>query len=194
MPWHERNALDQRNEFIGEWLERERPITELSRIYGVSRKTAYKWLERFRESGRAGLADRSRAPHHSPQAIGEETAATIVAERQNRPTWGARKILQSLKRQQPEEAWPAASSIGELLKREGLIQARRARRKTPPYSEPLKHATAPNQLWCADFKGWFCCGDGTRCDPFTMTDAYSRYLLRCRATEKSDGVHVRGVM
>jgi transposase InsO family protein len=194
MPWHERNALDQRNEFIGEWLDRERPIAELSRIYGVSRKTAYKWLERFRQSGRAGLADRSRAPHHSPQAIDEETAATIVAERQNRPTWGARKILQSLKRQQPEEAWPAASSIGELLKREGLIQARLARRKTPPYSEPLKHATAPNQLWCADFKGWFCCGDGTRCDPFTMTDAYSRYLLRCRATEKSDGVHVRAVM
>jgi len=194
MPWHERNALDQRNEFIREWLERERPVAELSRIYGVSRKTAYKWLERFRQSGRAGLADRSRAPHHSPQAIDEETAAAIVAARQKHPTWGARKILQSLKRQQPEEAWPAASSIGELLKHEGLIQARRSRRKTPPYSEPLKHATAPNQLWCADFKGWFYCGDGTRCDPFTMTDAYSRYLLRCRATEKSDGVHTRAVM
>ena len=76
--------------------------------------------------------DRSRAPHHSPQAIDEETAATIVAERQNRPTWGARKILQSLKRQQPDEAWPAASSIGELLKREGLIQARAKPQRTNP--------------------------------------------------------------
>lgn len=186
--------MDERNEFIGEWLERERPVAELSRIYGVSRKTAYKWLERFRQSGRAGLADRSRAPHHSPQAIGEETAAALVAERQKHPTWGARKLLQSLKRQQPDEAWPAASSIGELLKREGLIQARRRRRKTPPYSEPLQHAIAPNQVWCADFKGWFYCGDGTRCDPYTLTDAYSRYLLRCRATEKSDGVNVRAVM
>ncbi len=130
MPWHETNALDQPNEFIGEWLERERPIAELSRIYVVSRRTAYKWLERFRQSGRAGLADRSRAPHHRPQAIDEETAATTVAERQNRPTWGARKMLQSLKRQQPEEAWPADSGIGELLKRKGLIQARRARRRT----------------------------------------------------------------
>ena len=89
--------------------------------------------------------------------------------------------------------WPVASSMGELLKREGLIQARRSRQKTPPYSEPLSHARAANQVWCADFKGWFYCGDGTRRDPLTITDAYSRYLLRCRATEKADGVHVRAV-
>lgn len=94
----------------------------------------------------------------------------------------------------PEAEWPAASSIGELLKREGLIQARRTRRETPPYTEPLAHASAPNQVWCADFKGWFYCGDGVRCDPFTVTDAWSRYLLRCRATEKTDGPHVRAVM
>ena len=186
--------MDQRNEFIREWLKGERSIAELSRMFGISRKTAYKWLERFEEHGRSGLGDHNRAPHHSPQAIEEKVAAAIVAERQKYPHWGARKIRQSLKRQQPEEVWPAASSIGELLKREGLIQARQTRRKTPPYSEPLGHALAANQVWCADFKGWFYCGDGTRCDPFTLTDAYSRYLLRCRATEKSDGLHVRAVM
>ena len=71
-------------------------------------------------------------------------------------------ILQSLKRQQPEEVWPAASSITDLFKREGLIPARHTRRKTPPYSEPLGHALGANQVWCADFKGWFCCGEGTR--------------------------------
>jgi transposase InsO family protein len=91
-------------------------------------------------------------------------------------------------------AWPAASSIGELLKREGLIATRATRRKTPPYTQPLAHAAAPNQVWCADFKGWFYCGDGTRCDPFTITDAHSRFLLCCRATEKADGPHVRAVM
>jgi transposase InsO family protein len=186
--------LDQRNEFISQWLKRERPVTELSREYGISRKTAYKWLQRFQENGRAGLAEGSRAPHHSPQAIAEPTAEAIIAERQRHPSWGARKILERLRRQASGRQWPAASSIGELLKREGLIQARRARRRTPPYSEPLAHATAPNQVWCADFKGWFRCGDGVRCDPFTVTDACSRYLLRCRATEKADGPHVRGVM
>jgi transposase InsO family protein len=194
MAWRERNALQERNEFITEWLKRDKPVAELSRIYGISRKTAYKWLERFKEEGRAGLAERSHAPHLSPQAINESTAARIVAEREQRPTWGARKILQSLRRQKPAHPWPAASSIGELLKREGLIHARRRRRKTPPSSEPLAHAAAPNQVWCADFKGWFRCGDGERCDPFTVTDACSRYLLRCQATEKSDGVHVRAVM
>lgn len=186
--------MDQRNEFISEWLKRERPLTELSREYGISRKTAYKWLDRFQQNGRAGLAERSRAPHHSPQAIAEDTAETIVAERQKHPTWGARKIRQRLERQEPETAWPAASSIGELLKREGLIPVRRRRRRTPPHTEPLAHAQAPNQVWCADFKGWFYCGDGVRCDPFTVTDAWSRYLLRCRATEKTDGPHVRAVM
>jgi len=80
-----------------------------------------------------------------------------------------------------------------LLHREGLVQARRLRRRTPPYSEPLAHAAAPNQLWCADFKGWFVCGNGERCDPLTISDAFSRYLLRCRAVEKTDGVHVRGI-
>lgn len=186
--------MDQRNDFITEWLKKQRPLTELSRAYGISRKTAYKWLERFEQEGRAGLADRSRAPLHSPQAIDESTAAAIIAQRQKYPTWGARKIRKKLGELHPEAAWPAASSIGELLKREGLIQPRRTRRRTPPYTEPLAHATAPNQVWCADFKGWFYCGDGVRCDPFTVTDAYSRYLLRCRATEKTDGPHVRGVM
>lgn len=194
MPWKESNALEQRNAFITEWLKGEQPISELSRIYGISRKTAYKWLGRFELSGRGGLADGSRAPHHSPQAISEERSAVIVAERQAHPTWGARKIVQSLMRKQPEEDWPAASSIGELLRREGLIQGRRTRRKTPPYTDPLQHAQEANQVWSVDFKGWFLYGDGGRCDPFTTTDALSRFLLRCRATEKADGVHVRAVM
>ncbi|HEX6894815.1 MAG TPA: IS481 family transposase [Bryobacteraceae bacterium] len=186
--------MEQRNGFISEWLKRKRPLTELSREYGISRKTAYKWLNRFEQNGRAGLADRSRAPHYCPQAIAEQIAARIVAARQKHPTWGARKILQWLERAEPKTAWPAASSIGELLKREGLIQARQERRRTPPYSEPLAHAQAPNQVWCADFKGWFYCGDGVRCDPFTVSDGCSRYLLRCRATEKTDGPNVRALM
>jgi transposase InsO family protein len=99
-----------------------------------------------------------------------------------------------LQREQPTVLWPAASSITELLKREGLVQARTGRRRTPPYTQPLAHAVEANQVWCADFKGWFYCGDGERCDPFTVTDAHSRYLLCCRATAKTDEVHVRALM
>ncbi len=186
--------MDERNSFITAWLQRDRTVATLCREYEISRKTAYKWIERFQQQGRAGLVDLSRAPEHSPQAIGEQVAAAVVAERRKHPSWGARKIRESLKRQYGEGSWPAASSIGELLKREGLIQARHQRRRTPPYSAPLAHASAPNHVWCADFKGWFRCGDGQRCDPFTVTDAYSRYLLRCRAVPKTDGPHVRGLM
>lgn len=194
MPWKESNALEQRNAFITEWLKGGHSISELSRTFGISRKTAYKWLERFEGKGREGLADGSRAPHHSPQGIDQEKAAAIVAVRQAHPHWGARKIVRSLMRTQPKEPWPAASSIGDLLKREGLIQGRQGRRKTPPSSAPLQHAQEANQVWCIDFKGWFHYGDGGRCDPFTTTDALSRVLLCCQATDKADGVHVRSVM
>lgn len=194
MPWKESNALEQRNAFITEWTKGETSIAELCRIYEISRKTAYKWLERFELSGRAGLGNLSRAPHHSPQAISEEQAAAIIAERQAHPNWGARKIQRTLVRKQADEVWPAASSIGELLKRAGLIQGRRVRRRTPPYSDPLQHAEEANQVWCVDFKGWFRYGDGGRCDPFTASDALSRLLLCCQATDKADGLHVRGVM
>jgi len=186
--------LDQRKDFITEWLKGERTFTELCAVCGIARRTGYKWVERFQENGRAGLEERSRAPHRSPQAIEESQAAAIVAERQKHPTWGARKIRQILEREQPRAGWPAASSIGDLLKREGLIAERRRRHRVPPYTEPLAHADAPNRVWCADFKGCFHCGDGTRCDPFTVTDAHSRYLLCCRATEKTDGGHVKAVM
>jgi transposase InsO family protein len=186
--------LDQRKEFIDEWLKDERTFTDLCRRFGIARKTGYVCVERFQQEGRAGLEARSRAPHHSPHAIPESTAAALIAERRKRPTWGARKLRLRLQREKPAVTWPAASTIGELLQREGLIQARARRRKTPPYTQPLAHAEAPNQVWCADFKGWFCCGDGVRCDPFTITDAHSRFLLCCRATDKADGPHVQAVM
>jgi transposase InsO family protein len=186
--------LDQRKEFIDEWLKDERTFTDLCRRFGIARKTGYLCVERFQQEGRAGLEARSRAPHHSPHAIPESTAAALIAERRKRPTWGARKLRLRLQREKPAVTWPAASTIGELLQREGLIQARARRRKTPPYTQPLAHAEAPNQVWCADFKGWFCCGDGVRCDPFTITDAHSRFLLCCRATDKADGPHVQAVM
>ena len=186
--------MDQRNEFITAWLRREQSLAELCRAFSISRKTGYKWVERFDEHGRAGLADRSRAPQHSPQAIEKAAADAIIAAREKYPHWGARKLRLWLQQQKPTTTWPAASSMGELLKREGLIQSRKTRRRTPPYSQPLAHAEEPNDLWCVDFKGWFRCGDGARCDPFTVSDACSRYVLCCRAVEKTDGPHVRGVM
>lgn len=193
MPWKERRAMDERKEFVLEWRKGEESVAALCRHFGISRETAYKWINRYTAEGEAGLLELSRAPHHSPQQMSDETREQILELRQAHPRWGPRKLRAYLQRHQPGQSWPAASSIGDLLRREGLAHPRRRRQRTPPHTQPLAHATAPNQLWCVDYKGWFRCGDGSRCDPLTITDAYSRYLLRCRAVEKTDEPRARAV-
>ena len=93
--------------------------------------------------------------------------------------------------QRPRQAWPAASTIGEMIAREGLVVPRKRRRRVSPYTEPLAAADGPNRVWCADFKGWFRTGDGVRIDPLTISDAHSRYLLRCQVVEKTDSERVQ---
>src|SRR6202162_3247724 len=188
MPWKESGSMDQRVELIQEYNEGE-SIAALAEIYGVSRKTIYKWLTRHEAGGVAGLADRSRAPQHSPHKVSGEVIAEIIAAR-HRWKWGPRKLRVKLVAARPETVWPAESTIGEVLKRAGLTHRRKARVRTPPYSQPFAAAQGANQIWCADFKGWFQTGDRKRCDPLTITDAHSRYLLRCHIVPKADGVHV----
>lgn len=186
--------MAERERFIEEWKKGEDCFAELCRRYEISRQSGYMWVARYRSEGAAGLQERSRAPHNAPHAMSEVVVERIVELRRQLPRWGARKLKAYLQSRDPQIQWPAASSIGELLRREGLSQPRRKRQRTPAYSEPLSHAQAPNQLWCADFKGWFVCGDGERCDPLTVSDAFSRYLLRCRAVKKTDGIHARAVL
>ena len=100
--------------------------------------------------------------------------------------WGPSKLKRILERDQPGRAWPAAGTMGEIVKRAGLVVPRKQRRRTEPYTQPLARAVESNRVWCADFKGWFKSGDGRRIDPLTVTDAWSRYLLRCQAVEKTD--------
>jgi transposase InsO family protein len=193
MPWKEATAVDERKSFITAWSRKEQSLSALCRYFEVSRTTAYKWLERYLELGDPGLVDESRAPLHQPKAMPEALRTQILALRNLHPSWGPKKLKATLERKSPHLAWPARSTIGELLRREGLAHPRPPRRRTPPHQHPLSHAAAPNDVWCADFKGWFLTGNGQRCDPLTITDAYSRYLLRCRAVSKTDGSHVREI-
>ncbi len=117
----------------------------------------------------------------------------LIDLRREHPSWGPRKLRAYLQRNSSKVRWPTPSSIGDLLRREGQAHPRRTWKRTPPYTEPLQHAQAPNQVWCADFKGWFLTEDGSRCDPLTITDAYSRYLLRCCAVKRTDGEHAWAV-
>jgi putative transposase len=191
MPWKENKTMDLRVQLIHDHEEGE-SIAALSEIYGVARKTIYKWLERHDAAGVAGLADRSRAPQHTPNKLSEDVIAEIIATRQ-RWNWGPRKLRVKLVAAQPKIRWPAESTIGEVLKRAGLTHRRKPRVRTPPYGQPFASIDAANQTWCADFKGWFRTADGTRCDPLTITDAHSRYLLRCQITPKADSIHVAAI-
>lgn len=194
MPWKETCAMEERLEFVRECLEGVYSKAELCRFYGISRPTGDKWLARYVAGGVLGLLDRSRAPRSHPNAVSAEAVVAIVALRRRHPHWGPKKLRVLLERQGPGVVWPAASTIGEILKQRGLTVPRKRRRRTEPYTKPFASCDEANAVWCVDHKGWFRTRDGVRCEPLTMTDAYSRYLLRCVATDDTGYEATRGVM
>ena len=180
MGWEETCAVTERMKFVLEVKCGERTVAECCRLAGVSRKTGYKWLGRYDEGGLRALGDRSRAPRTHPNAVGLEVKAMLLDARRQHPNWGAVTLLEWFGRRHPEVALPAASTVAELLKREGLVKPRVRTRRTPPYTRPFAHAGAPNAVWSADFKGHFRTGDHLYCYPLTVSDGFSRYLLACR--------------
>jgi len=194
MPWKETSAMDERMRFIGDYLREEWSLSELCRMYGISRPTGYKWIRRYEEEGVVGLEARSRAPHHPANAVSEKVVGWIVEGRERHPTWGPRKLLLWLDRRHPRyRDWPAASTVGEILKRHGLVRSRRRRVRGTPSEQPLSQATGANEVWCADFKGEFYTGDGTRCVPLTVSDVHTRFLLRCQGLRGTRSERVRGL-
>lgn len=194
MPWKETCVYEERLEFVRQCHERKWQMTELCTAYGISRDKGYKWLERFKEEGKQGLLDRSRAPKTHPNAINEGIAQQLLDLRRKYPTWGPKKLRARLGVLEPEASLPASSTIGDLLKRHGLVKPRRRReRSTVPLTpKELTEAVAPNDVWPADFKGWFRTLDGQRCDPLTVSDAATRWQF-CTEIVRPDGEHVRPV-
>jgi transposase InsO family protein len=186
-------VVEERARFVLEYESGEFNLAELCRHYGIARKTGYKWVERFAEDKLAGLQDLRRAPRRHPNQTPREMEEQVLELRQAHMRWGPRKLRRYLQERRPGRVWPAASTIGELLQREGLVTPRKRRRRTPPYTQPFAAADGPNRVWCADFKGWFRTQDGERIDPLTITDAHSRYLLRCQAVEKTDTARVQAI-
>jgi putative transposase len=194
MGWMETCAVDERMRFVIAAEKHEESFAALCRGFGVSRRVGYKWLARYQEAGVDGLLDHSRGPLHHPHAIADDIAEDCLAARRKHPSWGPLKVRAWLERRSPATEWPAASTIGALFDREGLTVKRKLRRRTPPWSAPFADCEAANEVWCIDFKGWFLTGDGKRCEPLTVTDACSRYLLRCQALARTDTGHVWPVL
>jgi transposase InsO family protein len=177
--------MDARMKFVTEALEDIYSMAELCRAYDISRKTGYKWLGRYESQGPAGLSDRSKAPHNHPQAITKEVKQAVLSVKGRFNHWGPAKIRVRLKKEYPAwSCYPAVSTIGEHLKRQGLVCCRKRRHRASPTVLPLTVGNNSNDVWTADFKGYFRTGDGRRCNPLTISDDASRYLLCCRHLDR----------
>ncbi len=183
MPWDETNCMNERVRFIATRLEAGEPFSALCERFGVSRKTGYKWVERYELDGVAGLEERSRAPLSHPHAVADDVVEKILRARKKHPRWGPRKLRVILQRHYPQLALPATSTIGEVLRKNGLIQKRRRIRRSSPYGDRLGDYGSPNAVWCADFKGHFPVA-GERCHPLTVSDGCSRYLFACQGLHR----------
>lgn len=192
MPWKETCTMKERLQMVSLHETGKYTVTELAQRFGVSRKTTHKWLGRFADEGASGLNERSRAPHRRPRATPLDVVLAVVRAKQAHPTWGPAKLRPSPD-EAPEvgEAWPAVSTCGRILDLHGLVTRRKRRRRTTPWSQPFLGANRPNDVWCADFKGWIRTTDGVRCDPLTISDACTRMLLCCDILTTPDYAHVR---
>jgi transposase InsO family protein len=184
MPWKRETPMDQRIKLIGDWLSDDYSKMDLSRRYGVSRPTVDKWIGRYEEEGAGGLEERKRAPRHCPHRTNEAVIARLVEAKRRHMDWGPKKLVRYLSTKWPETGWPAPSTAGEILRRQGLVSQRLRRSRTPAYSQPFHGCEAPNQIWSVDYKGQFKTGDGRWCYPLTVTDNDSRYLLVCQGLSR----------
>jgi len=180
MPWKVKEPMDERISLITDWKSGNYNITELSVIYGVSRKAIYKWTTRYNEHGIDGLKELSRAPLSHPNETKAEVVKELIKEKMDHGRWGPKKLLRHLQRSRPDVQWPSVCTVEKWLRRHGLVKERKRRKRVPPYSEPFLQCDAPNKVWSADFKGQFRMGDGKWCYPLTLSDNMSRYLLACR--------------
>lgn len=194
MPWKESSAACEQKSFIEAWLRGEESTSKLCRRFGISRKTGYKRINRFREWGYDGLGDLSRAPHTHPNATRAWVCDRLIEVKRAHPTWGPKKVVAWLRAEESETNWPSPSTAGDILAKAGLVKRRRRRRKVSGWGEPFGQAIDANDVWSADFKGWFRTADGTRVDPLTVQDASTRYLVVCAGLDRPRGPQVRRVM
>ncbi|WP_319521096.1 IS481 family transposase, partial [uncultured Desulfosarcina sp.] len=181
MPWKRVDPMDERKRFACEAGCGVKSMSELCREYGISRKTGYKWLNRFIENGTSGCRDKSRAPHSCPHKTSDAVVQRLLELREMYPYWGPRKLVVLLGREIGQERAPAPSTAGAILARHGLVGKRRRKRRSFGHvrEHHLSTPEKPNDVWAIDYKGWFRTKDGVICHPLTVTDLHSRFVLWC---------------
>jgi transposase InsO family protein len=194
MPWKEQQLMKLREEFVLKALEPDASMTTLCKEYGISRKTGYKWVKRFKERGLVGLEELSRRPHASPLRVSGELVLQVLELRRSHARWGPKKLRAVLLRSHPVEAVPSIRTIARILDRAGVSKARRRQRpKAQVMEQPETTVEHPNELWTVDFKGWWKTRDGCRAEPLTVRDQFSRYVLAAELMDSTRAERVREV-
>jgi putative transposase len=189
MPWKEVNPMELRKQFIADWRRGKRTVMELCAMYGISRKTGYKWIERYElaaggdEAAGGWAKDRSHAAQEVHNKTAPEIEEALMALRLRFPRWGARKLVHEVGLANPQWRMPAESTVCDMLKRRGLVESKPRRRAVGHPGRPSQQIAGPNDCWSADYKGQFRLGNGEYCFPLTVTDNYSRYLLACQGLQ-----------
>ncbi|KTD55480.1 transposase (ISmav2) [Legionella quateirensis] len=179
MNWQSTQAETEKLKFIGDWLKAEFDFTDLCTRYGISRKTGYKLINRYKEEGELAIRPRSHARHHHPNATPHKKQKRLIELKYRYPKWGPEKLRDWLLLNEAHEDWPAVSTIGDILKKHGLVKPKKYRKRVVAHTEPFSECDAPNRIWSADFKGQFRVGK-PYCYPLTITDNFSRFLLVCK--------------
>ena len=193
MPWKETSLMDQREEFVLKAMHKSVPFAEVCREYGISQKTGYKWLARFREGGLPALHDQSTRPRTCPTGLAEGIVCRIVQLKNAHRHWGPRKLRVLYARKYPGEELPSESSFKRVLDKAGLVEKRVVRRSGAQGGriQSRREARHPNEVWTVDFKGWWHTLDSRRCEPLTIRDAHSRFILCADPLENSRTETVR---
>jgi transposase InsO family protein len=192
MGWKECGVLEQRKEFIKEYLDGNEDLKCLCKKYGISEKTGHKWKNRFLEKGISGLADKSKAPLKSPAQLDENTIINLIALKLAHPNWGPKKILVLFCKAYPGKNPPSLSSVHRVLQKAGLVKKRRVRNINTAIPSNLAEAKEPNDVWTVDFKGWWY-SEGQQCLPLTVRDLVCRYILDIKLMQKSTAEAVKEV-
>ena len=193
MPWLHVRPMDSKILFLSDWLRGLDTFSNTCRRHGISRKTGYKWVHRYKTLGLDGLQEQSRRPKHSPSRIPYTVRQALIALRKEHPHWGPKKLLPVLANRHPDWELPSRTAVYNILRAAGLIGMRRRKQRVMPSPKPFAPASGPNDVWSADFKGQFYTKDGACCYPLTVMDHVSRYLLAChivKGTRTKDSLKV----
>lgn len=176
--WRLSKVEDQRKKLVESYWKGTISMVELAQQFGISRKTAYKWCNRYKQLGDVGLKDLPKVPHNRCSLYPPEIIDIALDLKLRKRTWGPKKIIAMLKNNHPRIDWPSATRLYEIFKANGLVVPRRLRGRVPA-THPLGNCNESNDVWMADFKGWFLTGNNTKCEPLTITDGFSRFLIKC---------------